>query len=104
VFEFAVTHRGVVLLVGLLGFSFAAGFLLGLVPMNSWVRASLISLGVTALLVAPQAAEPQYDDIEAGFWVVIALWAAAALIVAFGAGVLARFAFRRRSTTPRSST
>jgi len=72
--------------------------------MNAWVRASLISLGMTALLVAPQAAERQYDDIEAGFWLVTALWAAATLIVGFVAGVLARFAFRRRSTTRRSAT
>jgi hypothetical protein len=95
---------GVLLAVSAAGVSFTAAFLLGLLPMNSWVRASVISLGVTALLVAPQAAEPQYDDIGAGFWVVMALWAAAALIVGFAAGVLTRFAFRRRRTTRRSPT
>src|SRR5205823_2533746 len=82
-------HRGGCNLVALAA-------LIAVLPMNLFVRTSLVSLGLSGWFVLPFVAPGHDIDIAAAYWFGVALWAVAAFVLGLAAGVLTRSALQRR--------
>ncbi len=91
-----MTTLGLTILLAAGAISFALAALIGLVPMNLFVRASLLSLGFTGWFVLPFVAPGHEIDIAAAYWFGVALWAVGAWVLGLAAGVLTRSALRWR--------
>jgi hypothetical protein len=90
-----MTTLGLTILVAA-AISFALAALIALVPMNLFVCASLVSLGLTGWFVLPFAAPGHDIDIAAAYWFGVALWAVGAWVLGLAARVLTRSALRWR--------
>jgi hypothetical protein len=74
---------------------FVVAFAIVLAPVNIFVRASLVGLGVTALAVLPLSVSPE-SDLAGLFWVGVSLWGLGGSFAGVAAGALARLLLRRR--------
>ena len=70
--------------------SFMLAMVIVLVPMNLFVRTSLVSLGFTGWFIPPFVAPGHEFDIAGAYWFGVALWAAGAWVLGLATGVLTR--------------
>jgi hypothetical protein len=92
-----MTTLGFSILIAAGVISFTLALVIVLMPMNLFVRASLMSLGFSGWFVLPFVAPGHEIDVGGAYWFGVALSAVGAWVLGFTAGVLTRFvrAWRR---------
>ncbi len=91
-----MTTLGLTILLGAVATSFALALVIGFVPMNPFVRASLMSLGITGWFVLPFVAPGHEIDIGGAYWFGVALSAVGAWLLGLAVGAIGRYALRWR--------
>jgi hypothetical protein len=92
-----MTTLGLTILIAAGAISFALAALIALVPMDFFVRASVVSLGFIGWFIFPFVAPGHEIDIAAAYWFGVALSGMAAWVLGLATALLMRSGLRSRS-------